>query len=282
MIIVADSGSTKCHWLIFNNSKKTILECNTIGFNPFFVDQKTILAHLEESALVEYKNDIKKIFFYGAGCSSKEQNTIIENALKIFFSNAVINVKHDIEGACYSVYNGNKNITCILGTGSNSCLYDGEKITEYAPALGFILGDEASGNYFGKKILSYYFNKKLPQELRETLKADFETDLSKIKHNTYNKSRANKFLASFFPFIINNKNHPFIKKLINSVLSEFFSLHIQCYENHKNIEINFIGSVAYYLKEEIQNIAAQKKLNIGNIIQHPIYNLMDFHLKNEK
>jgi len=181
MILIADSGSTKCSWALCDQNGKLIKEIRTIGFNPYFIDKKNILKELKKSSLTEGAKEIKEVYFYGAGCSSKDKNSIIEESLQSFFINSKIIIKHDIDAACYAMYKGNPNITCILGTGSNSCFYDGEKIVENAPSLGFLLGDEASGNYFGKKILTLYFNNVMPEDLKVRFESGFETDLSIIK-----------------------------------------------------------------------------------------------------
>ena len=151
MILIADSGSTKCSWALCNNDGDLIREITTIGFNPYFIDNFSITKHLKKSELNLYTDKITHVFFYGAGCSSTEKNKIIESPFREFFKNANINIHHDLDAACFSMYDGNPSITCILGTGSNSCFYDGENIFEHGPSLGFIMGDDASGNYFGRK-----------------------------------------------------------------------------------------------------------------------------------
>ena len=277
MILIADSGSTKCSWALCDKDGNLIKETDTIGFNPYFIDKKNILLNLEKSALVECKNDITSVFFYGAGCSSKDKNTIIEEPLQSFFKNAKVIIRHDIDAACYAMYNWKPNVTCILGTGSNSCYYNGENVVEHAPSLGFLLGDEASGNYFGRKILTLYFNKVLPIELRQKFESKFETDLSIIKKNIYGNDRANVYLSKYFPFVSDNKNHSFIKDLIFNSLDDFFNLHVCCYKNYKEVEINFIGSVAYFLSDEIKIVAKKYGCKIGDIIKNPINNLVAFH-----
>ena len=169
MILIADSGSTKCSWALCNNKGELVEEITTIGFNPYFIDENAVVYQLEKSMLSKYKTKIKNIFFYGAGCSSEEKNKIIETPLLKFFLNAKVKISHDLDAACYAMYDGKPSITCILGTGSNSCYYDGDTILENAPSLGFIMGDEASGNYFGKKILSMYYNNLMPEELEKQL-----------------------------------------------------------------------------------------------------------------
>ena len=282
MILIADSGSTKCSWALCNQHGKLIKEIRTIGFNPYFIDKKNILKELKKSSLSEVVKEINEVFFYGAGCSSKDKNNIIEESLQSFFINSKIIIKHDIDAACYAMYKGNPNITCILGTGSNSCLYDGENIIENAPSLGFLIGDEASGNYFGKKILSLYFNNIMPEDLKIKFEFGFESDLSIIKENIYNNNRSNVYLSKYFPFIIENKNHPFIQDLIFNALNDFFNLHVCCYENYKDLEINFIGSVGYFLSEEVNIVAKKHECKIGRIVKNPIINLIDFHFNKIK
>ena len=279
MILIADSGSTKCSWALCDEKGTLIKEIKTIGFNPYFIDQPDILKHLEKSELNNYKNRIQDIFFYGAGCSSKKKNRIIELAFEEFFMHANINVSHDLDAACFAMYNGEPNITCILGTGSNSCYYDGEKIFEHGPSLSFIMGDEASGNYFGKKILSLYFNNIMPNELKKILEASFETDIAIVNEKVYNTSRANVFLAKYFPFIIETKSHPLIQKLIKDTLDEFITLHVKGFINCREVEINFIGSVAYFLSEEINQALKRHNLKLGRILKNPIKRLIEFHLK---
>jgi hypothetical protein len=282
MILIADSGSTKCSWALVDQQGNLIKKISTIGFNPYFIDKKNILKELKKSSLLECAKEIKEVFFYGAGCSSKDKNKIISDSLQSFFINSKIVVKHDIDAACYAMYKGNPNITCILGTGSNSCFYDGKEIIENAPSLGFLLGDEASGNYFGKKLLSLYFNNIMPEDLKIKFESGFESDLSIIKENIYNNNRSNVYLSKYFPFIIENKNHPLIQDLIFNALNDFFNLHVCCYENYKDLEINFIGSVGYFLSEEVNIVAKKHECKIGRIVKNPIINLIDFHFNKIK
>ena len=282
MILIADSGSTKCSWALVDQQGNLIKEISTIGFNPYFIDKKNILKELKKSSLLECAKEIKEVFFYGAGCSSKDKNKIISDSLQSFFINSKIVVKHDIDAACYAMYKGNPNITCILGTGSNSCFYDGKEIIENAPSLGFLLGDEASGNYFGKKLLSLYFNNIMPEDLKIKFESGFESDLSIIKENIYNNNRSNVYLSKYFPFITENKNHPIIQDLIFNSLNDFFNLHVCCYENYKDLEINFIGSVGYFLSDDINTVAKKHNCKIGGIVKNPINNLIDFHFNKTK
>ena len=282
MILIADSGSTKCSWALCDKEGAILEECRTIGFNPYFINSVSIISHLENSDLNKYKEKIEKVFFYGAGCSSKEKNKIIEDPFIEFFSNAKITISHDLDAACFAMYHNKPNITCILGTGSNSCLYDGKNIIENAPSLGFIVGDEASGNNFGKKILSLYFNNVMSDELKEKLESKYETDISVINKNIYNNSRANVFLAEYFPFVIETKNYPIIQELIKNTLDEFITLHVKCFSNYQEVEINLIGSVSFFLSDEIHDAAKRNNFKIGIIIQNPIKRLINFHFNQMK
>lgn len=279
MILIADSGSTKCSWALSNEKGKIIFEVSTIGFNPYFIDADSIYKELNKSNLKEYSLKVSSIVFYGAGCSSKEKNEVLKTSLAKFFKNAKIIINSDIAAACYSVYDNSPNITCILGTGSNSCYFDGKNILENAPSLGYLVGDEGSGNYFGKKILSLYFNKALPADLMRKFELSHETNWAIVRQNIYSKNRANMFLSQYFPFVSQNKDHPIIKDLIYTGLSEFFNLHVVCYRDYQKIAINFIGSVAYYLSDEICVLAKKNGCKVGEIIKNPLKNLVDFHFK---
>ena len=176
------------------------------------------------------------------------------------------------------MYNNKPNITCILGTGSNSCYFDGIKIVKHCPSLGFIIGDEASGNYFGRKILKLYYNKILPEKLIKEFEKEYDLQWPIISKNIYNQNRANVYLAKYFPFILKNKKHPMISSLISKSLDKFFNLHVLCYENHKDLDVNFVGSVAYFLSDEIYKTAKKNKCKIGSIIKNPIQKLVKLHL----
>ena len=278
MILIADSGSTKCSWAICINGQ-IIDRCSTIGFNPYFISSKQVAINLQKSDLDDIRDQISTVYFYGAGCSSSKMNKIIETPFCDFFKNAEINIHHDLDAACYSMYDGEPAITGILGTGSNSCLFDGTTIYESAPSLGFMLGDEASGNYFGKKLLNLYFNNILSKDLKKKYENNYETDIANINSNVYNNSRANVYLAKFFPFVSENKNHEQMQELIKTSLDEFFRLHICCFPNHKEVKINFIGSVAFFLQEEIKAVALSYNCKIGEIVKNPIDKLIEYHFK---
>ncbi|MBC8267030.1 MAG: hypothetical protein H8E84_08710 [Flavobacteriales bacterium] len=279
MILIADSGSTKCTWALPSKTKQEVQYFTTIGFNPYFIDKEKIISHLEQSELNNYANDITEIHFYGAGCSNEKMRKLIADSLISFFKNATISVKHDLDAACIATYNGGENICCILGTGSNSCFYDGKNILEAAPSLGFIVGDEASGNYFGKKILNLYFNNKLPEKLKEKFRKQYKINIKDFSENVYQKEKPNKYLATFFRFLTQNKEEVLFQKIIKDGVREFFDLHVCCYENYQNHQIHFAGSVAHFLEDELKEVAKELNCKIGQIIQNPINNLVKHHQK---
>ena len=280
MYIIVDSGSSKSDWVLIDNEK--ITHYSTIGFNPNFHSSEFIIdeiAKLNELILVQDK--IAKIFFYGAGCSNLNANLILEKALYKIFKNAIIKVDTDLKACVLATYNNEPTISCILGTGSNACFYDGENVIQQTPALGYILGDEGSGTYFGKKLIKNYLYHLLPQELEDEFNLEFDFNKDKIIDKIYKQANANVFLASFIPFILKNKNHEFIKQMLFEGFEKFIKIHIYSYPNYKNLEINFIGSLAYFFREELIETAKKFELNINQVIQKPIEGLIKYHQKIE-
>jgi hypothetical protein len=222
-----------------------------------------------------------EIHFYGAGCSSNELQNTIKVGLQSVFKDANVYVDHDLSAAGLSVYRGNDVIACILGTGSNSVFFDGNKLSEEVPALGYILGDEGSGSFFGKQILSDFLYKKLPEPMVEEI---IERGLSKdlIFKNVYMEPNANVFLASLSPILINNKNLDYSQKLIQKGFDLFIENHVMCYPNFKDVEISFVGSIAALLGDELQSACDRRGLRLGQIIRRPIDALANYHLEQTK
>jgi N-acetylglucosamine kinase-like BadF-type ATPase len=280
MIIVADSGSTKCDWLILDQNGNRI-KTNTMGFNPFFHSSELIYEKLSENPeLITSKSDITHVYFYGAGCSSAQRNAIIEQGLQRFFTSAVeIQVDHDLVGAALSTTKGEAGIACIIGTGSNSCFFDGSKVHEAVPALGYILGDEGSGSYFGKILLSNFLYNRLPEDIHEKLRDTYGLNKEGIFENTYNKPNANVYLASFMRFVSDHREHPFFRDMIYRGLSTFVNIHVWCFDNFREVPVHFVGSVAYYFREVLEEVASNHRFKIGNIEKRPVEPLSDYHLE---
>jgi N-acetylglucosamine kinase-like BadF-type ATPase len=281
MIIVAESGSTKCDWLISDNSGQTH-ETHTMGFNPFFHQPDEILSNLRANeTLSSIAGQVDAVFFYGAGCSSEERNAVVLTALQQFFTTARCHVNHDLNAAAFATYDGRSAITCIIGTGSNSCYYDGETVSEVLPALGYILGDEGSGSYFGKQLLADYLYKRLPAELNEAFVAQYHPQKEEIFHQVYNTNKANVYLASFVRFIVPHKDHAYIKEMVYKGLSHFAEIHIKCYPNYHEVPVHFVGSVAFYFTEILQKVASEKGFQLGVIDKNPGMSLLKYHLAQE-
>lgn len=278
MIAIVDSGSTKSDWIILENEGEELFRTNTIGFNPYFLNTKDIVKELKANeSLMEVADSLTHIFFYGAGCSSPHLNKIVENALKEVFTSSKAIVDHDLLGAAYAAYNGKPAVVCILGTGSNSCYFDGNALREETPSLAFILGDEGSGNNLGKRLLQAYFLKKMPKHLRRAFDERYGITIDDLNENVYKNKFANKYLASFSRFVADHKYEPFMQKLVYDSLREFFLNQVLPYPEARNSEINFIGSVAYYYEETLKSVAAEFHLTIGIVVRKPIDSLVQYH-----
>ncbi len=279
MVIIADSGSTKCDWALIQPDGEIISIFSTMGFNPFFHTRETISAELfKNRGHFPPLKRIEKVFFYGAGCSSPEKNKIIEQGLKLFFTSSEIHIDHDLVGAAYATYSGEPGIACILGTGSNSCYFDGESIREEVPSLAFILGDEGSGSYFGKALLRAYFYRTLPDVLKTEFEKEFSVDKDTLFSEVYNNPKANVYLASYMRFVSEHQQHGFIKELIMKGLKEFLNIHVSCFKESSEVPINFVGSVAYFNQEILEVALKDEGMKLGVIEKKPIQGLIQYHM----
>ncbi len=279
MILVADSGSSKCDWVVTDGQEQTLI--STMGFNPFFHSTELIASKMREAGLTEYTHKVDKVFYYGAGCSSPEFNTIIRKAILEIFPQSTVNVDHDLSGAAFATCEGKPGMACILGTGSNSCYFDGEKTIEKVPALGYILGDEGSGAYFGKKLLAAFLYNRLPQKMHKNFQDHYNLSKKEIFENVYMKPNANVYLASFMRFLSGLRDDEGVREMIYQGFSDFIRIHIWCYENHREVPVHFVGSIAYYFEDLLQHACKVHKLKIGNIIKQPVYSLVNHHLAKE-
>lgn len=278
MILVVESGSTKADWMLIKGSHR--IPFTTKGFNPFFHSKEDILIELNEHLELDLiKNEVTQVHFYGAGCSSVKLNLIIENGLKAFFTNATVLVDHDLKACAVSLYERTPIIACILGTGSNSCYFDGKNITENSFALGYVLGDEGSGSYFGKIILSDYLYGRLPEKMMADMNRIGLTK-ENIFESVYMKENANVYIASFMPILFKNKELPYSQQIIQKGFTEFIDKHVLCYPESKKSPISFVGSVAALLKDELEEVCNKKGVLFGKVIRKPLENLVTYHLNN--
>jgi glucosamine kinase len=277
MFIVVESGSTKADWMVVSDGVK--MAYNTKGFNPYFHNKEDILLELHDHLELDLiKDKVEQLFFYGAGCSSPHLNQIIEKGLSAFFTKAKILVNHDLAASAYACYSGKPEIACILGTGSNSCFYDGSQILEEVPALSYVLGDEGSGCYLGKQLLSDYLYKRLPDSISSDLEAQQVTK-EVIFENVYRKPDANVYIASFMKTLIHYKNLSYSQRLITSAFQSFIDVHVKCFANYREVEVNFVGSVASLLQDELYEVCEKNGIQIGRIIRRPLEYLVEYHEK---
>lgn len=280
MYLIAESGSTKCDWILVDQSGNYVDLYKTMGYNPFFHSTDFIVSDIKSHKdLTHIADKVERVYFYGAGCENINLNTIVKTALQKVFLSAKVFVEHDMKAAAYSTFDGEPCITCIIGTGSNSCMFDGHTIYEEVPALAYILGDEASGSYLGKKLIAAYLYKKLPKEVAYDFDKEFGLSKEDIFDRVYNKPHANVYLASFTRFVGRHKEYPFVNAFIMQGLREFFEYHVTCFENYQHMPVHFVGSVAFHFQEELKIVAKEFNVNLGRIVKEPIMNLLEYHIK---
>lgn len=279
MFFVVESGSTKSDWVLIEN-KNSQSFYSTMGFNPYFHSSDRIESELRmNSEIMKVADSVKGVYFYGAGCSSVELNQIVEIGLRRIFPNADILVEHDLLACAYSTYDGKPVISCIIGTGSNSCYFDGKNVSEEIPALGYILGDEGSGSFFGKQLISNFLYKRLPREISDDFIQTYNLGKDELIDRVYMRENANVFIASFMPFIAKHKSHEYIKKMVRDGFKRFLEIHVSCYRNYREVEVNFVGSISEIFEEQLREAAIEFGIQIGRIIRRPVDSLVNYHLK---
>jgi glucosamine kinase len=279
MIIIAESGSTKTNWITAQNDLY-----ETAGLHPLFHTSDSIYEELiKNEGLNNLRNKATRIFFYGAGCSSHDRKEIVRVALKRYFTSVeVIEVDHDLKAAAVATYDGRKGIACILGTGSNSCLYDGHEIYEEVPSLGYVLGDEGSGAYFGKKILAAYLYHELPEATQSILREKYMLEKEEVFNRVYREPHANVYLAGFAKVMDESPDNEYMDKLAAEGFNDFFDHHVLCYKGYKLYPVHFVGSIAYHFKHVLQKIADTKGCELGVVDRNPVHRLLAWHLKNSE
>ncbi len=277
MTLIADAGSTKTDWKIVAEDHQ-VTNIQTIGFNPVLTDTALIIKTLSPVFKDEKLNlSFTDVHYYGAGCWDMDSCVIVLSALEYFFPNAEIEVTNDLLGAARAVCGHQAGVACILGTGANSCLYDGEKVVDNVPALGFIMGDEGSGAYLGKQLLKHYFYRALPSDLKDQLDETQAISKKILIDEVYKGKAGNQYLASFAPFLIKEKEHPFVQKLISDAFDEFITKQLLKYNKVKDLPIHFIGSIAFFLGDILKDRLTAHNLQLGKIIRQPIDGLVAFH-----
>lgn len=280
MFLLAESGSTKADWLLISKNK-VVKEFSTKGLSPLYFDTLSIAAEMEKvEDIALFKEQVKQIQFYGAWCSSKARNTVIENGLKAFFRNARVNIQHDLLASVYASCGDEPGISCILGTGSNACYFDGQEIDEGTPSLGYILGDEGGASQIGRDLVRMYFYNKVPKWLNLRIYKEFNLDREKLLNEIYlSPKNPNKYLAQFCRVLGDRQEDPFVRELLRKSFNEFLEYHVLPFEKAKEVPVHFVGSVAFIFKNILLECLQEKGLQVGKVIRKPIYELANYHIR---
>ena len=281
MILVVDSGSTKTDWIAVDNAGKILFSTQTLGLNPQVLSSEILKERIVNNFdLYQNRDNVTNLYFYGAGCGVKSPQLRIRKVFEEIFTNCEIIIKEDTYAAVYATSKLNeKSIICILGTGSNCTYFDGKEIDQRVDSLGYVLMDEASGNFFGKQLIrSYYFN-TMPKELALDFEKEYDLTPDTIKENLYRKENPNAYLATFTRFLIKNKENSLFQEIINNGLDRFINHQILQFDDAKEVPIHFIGSISFFLEGEIKSALSAKGLSMGRIVKRPIEELVKFHKK---
>jgi len=278
--IIADSGATKCQWTMVSSNKKTTFA--TVGISPYFLSAAQIQAIVEKTFKNKIKLDsVNAVYFYGTGLSNPQNVTQLKKALKAVFTKASFDIQTDLVAAARATCQNKKGVACILGTGSNTGFYNGKKITKNSPGLGYVLGDEGSGAYLGKKVIQYYLYKTYDEDLMSRFEKKFATSKDEILNNVYKEATPNRYLAKFTEFLVENRGHYMIENIIEDGLNDFFYAHINKMNEAWLYPIHFVGSVAFGFKDIIKQLALSYEIELGSIIKSPMQGLITYHQKNK-
>jgi len=282
MILVADSGSSKTDWLLAV-PKQEPLQFRTAGLNPYFRTEKEMVKILQDQGaeLIKHASDITEIYFFGAGCSSPDRHEIVSNALSQLFPKAYISVDSDLLGSAFATCGHEKGLCCVLGTGSNISFFDGEEVHSGKHGLGYILGDEGSGSWFGKALVTDYLYGNMPEDIQVQFGSEYPITKESVIQNSYQKPGGNFYLASFTKFISKIRDSQYGQNLLASGFSEFIDTNIKSYPQYHKYKCNFVGSIAYVFSDELIRLCESNEVKVGKIIRQPIHDLLHFILSRE-
>ena len=277
-MLIADSGSTKTQWCLVEGNKKTKIASQ--GLSPYFLTQDQVEQILQKELMPKLKKKLPdQVYFYGTGCSNPENVKMMKKALKNIFPKAKVAVDHDLMGAARALCGHEKGVACILGTGSNSCFYNGKKIMKNSPGLGYALGDEGSGAYLGKKVLQHYLYDTFDPDLMDRFRMKYNIGINDVLDSVYKKPFPNRYLAQFTTFLVENRGHFMVENIIEDGLNDFFFNHIYKYRESWSLPIHFTGSVAYGFKDVLKTLCASYELTLGKVLKTPLDGLVEFHSK---
>lgn len=274
-ILIADSGFTKTDWRVIDD-EGGIAQARTAGINPYYQTEEEMLKEIQ-NLHNQIPEKMDRIYYYGTGCSSATNRDKISALLSRYYPHAVIDVNHDLLAAARSLCGDQQGIACIIGTGTNSCLYDGKKILDNVPSLGWAIADEGGGTYLGKALVTDYYRKDMPKHLRILFKEEFELTKDGFLTKMYQEPMPGRFLASFAKFIGKHTADPYMYQLVSTGFELFLTKNVMKYEGHKDLPIHFTGSVAYYFGNILRDVAMKNGLQIKHITQEPIAGLTLFH-----
>jgi len=282
MILVADSGSSKTDWLLVLPNQE-VKEFRTAGLNPYFLTEKEIVKILQEQAaeMIAFAPRIKEIYFFGAGCSSPDRHEIVSNAISHFFTKSYISVDSDLLGSAYATCGHEKGFCCVLGTGSNISFFDGADIHAGQQGLGFVLGDEGSGTWFGKALITDFLYGNMPADISQKFDDEYHLDKEAVIKNVYQTPNPNSYLAAFSKFLGNIRPSAYAQNLLRKGLLEFVDTNIKWYPQYHRYKCHFVGSIAYIFTDELKAVCKENGIHVGKIIQKPTHDLMTFILNRE-
>lgn len=283
MILIADSGGSKTDWRFIQRDGK-IGQIHSPGFNPYYQDIDDLKKIIQDVVMpkMDENDQVDKVYFYGAGASSVKNQLTIKSAFLEFFPEAYIEIGWDLLAAARALCGREPGIACIMGTGSNSCLYDGEEIVDNVANLGWILADEGSGAHIGKQFLIDYLRKKLPDTLSKQFHERFPLSREEFLEKIYQQEKPSAFLASFMKFIFQHLKEPYCYNLVYNSFAEFFENNVMKYENYQNYKVHFTGSIAFYFNDLIRKVAADRGITVKNILEGPIAGLTLYHAEQVK
>lgn len=283
MKLIVDSGSTKADWIAIDNSGKILFTTQTLGLNPEILDEEEVIERLNDRFdILQNKNEATHLFFYGAGCGTERMKLFLSQVFQAYFPNAIVVVEEDTYAAVFATTpKGEKAIVSILGTGSNCSYFDGKELHQKVQSLGYIIMDDCSGNVFGKELIRKYYFNKMPQHLAVEFEKEYDMTPDYIKSKLYKEANPNAYLATFAKFLIQHKEDPFCKKIIYKGMKSFVKNYIRQYDNYQEVPVHFVGSIAFYLKEELEVTFEKYQIKLGNVLRRPIDGLIAYHVANK-
>ena len=283
MKLLVDSGSTKADWIAIDDNEKVLFTTQTLGLNPEVLDKAEIINRLEDKFDISHNKDkATNLFFYGAGCGTDRMKNFLTKVFQEYFTKAVVSVYEDTYAAVYATTPKDQEaIVCILGTGSNCSYFDGKVLHQKVQSLGYIAMDDCSGNRFGRHLLRGYSFNQMPKELAAEFEEEYNLDPDYIKNNLYKEPNPNAYLATFAKFLIKHKDTEFCKKYIYSEMEDFVENYIMQFENYKEVPVHFVGSIAFYLVDELTEVLNKYDIKIGNVLRRPIDGLIAYHVLNK-